>query len=73
MVVENRSKEQKYCLQFLTFVNRSMKNSKSGQTIVEYAIVAGMLVLCITIFAVFLYTFRENSSRILDLAASEYP
>lgn len=40
---------------------------------VEYVITAGMLVLTVTIFAVFLYTFREHSGRVLDLVASEYP
>jgi hypothetical protein len=36
-------------------------------------IVAGMLVLSVTILAVFLYTFREHSGRVLDLVAFEYP
>ena len=39
----------------------------------EYAIMAGMLVLSAVILAVFLYTFRQYSGRVLDLVASEYP
>jgi hypothetical protein len=40
---------------------------------IEYMALAVMLVITASIMAVFLYAFRENSGRILDLAASEYP
>ena len=46
---------------------------RGGQAAVEYMIMAGMLVLAATIFAVFLYTFKEHGGRVLDLVASEYP
>jgi hypothetical protein len=46
---------------------------KNGQTMVEYVIVAGMLVSAVAIMTVFLYAFREYGGRILELAASEYP
>jgi len=46
---------------------------RQGQAAVEYLIVAGMLILTASIFAVFLYTFKEQSGRILSLMASEYP
>lgn len=46
---------------------------RNGQTMVEYVITAGVLVAAVAILAVFLYTFRENSGRVLDLVASEYP
>lgn len=39
----------------------------------EYILVAGMLIATIGIMTVFLFTFRENSSRSLKLVASEYP
>jgi hypothetical protein len=32
-----------------------------------------MLTATMAIMAIFLYTFRENSGRVLDLVASEYP
>jgi hypothetical protein len=47
--------------------------SRSGQAMVEYMVVACMLVLAISVLAVFLYAFRENSGRVLDLVASDYP
>jgi hypothetical protein len=40
---------------------------------VEYMILAAMLVVTASILAVFLYSFRENAGRVIDLAASEYP
>jgi len=40
---------------------------------IEYLVVAAMLMATMTILAVFLYTFKEQSGRVLDLAASEYP
>ena len=40
---------------------------------VEYVIVAGVLVAMVAVLSVFLYTFREQSGRVLDLVASEYP
>ncbi len=40
---------------------------------IEYVVVAAMLILTMTILAVFLYTYKEQSGRVLDLAASEYP
>jgi len=46
---------------------------RAGQAMIEYAITAGMLVLAVSILAVFLYAFREYGGRVLDLVASEYP
>jgi len=39
----------------------------------EYLMVTGILLACVSILAVFLYTFKEHGGRILDLAASEFP
>ncbi|MEI6971259.1 MAG: hypothetical protein WCL44_07040 [bacterium] len=47
--------------------------SRSGQTVAEYAIVAGMAAAALAILVVFLFTFKEYGGRILDLAGSEYP
>jgi hypothetical protein len=44
-----------------------------GQAMIEYVIVAGMLVGTLAILAVFLYAFRAHGSRVLELVASEYP
>ncbi len=40
---------------------------------IEYVIIAAILVSTVSIMAVFLQTFRQHSSRTLELAASEYP
>ena len=47
--------------------------SRAGQTLVEYVIVAGVLLAAVAVLSVFLYTFREHSGRILNLVSSEYP
>lgn len=47
--------------------------SKRGQAMVEYAVIAGMLVASLAILVVFLFSFKEYGGRILDLAGSEYP
>jgi hypothetical protein len=39
----------------------------------EYVLVLGVLVLTVSLLAIFLYTFKEYSGRVLDLAAYEYP
>ncbi|MBT7068347.1 MAG: hypothetical protein HN919_18765 [Verrucomicrobia bacterium] len=46
---------------------------RSGQAMIEYVIVAAMLMSTIAILAVFLYSFREFGGRVLDLVGSEYP
>jgi hypothetical protein len=46
---------------------------KGGQTITEYVIVAGVLVAAVAVVSVSLYTFREQSGRILNLVSSDYP
>ena len=46
---------------------------QAGQAMVEYVIVAGVLEAMVAVLSVFLYTFREQSGRVLDLVASEYP
>lgn len=40
---------------------------------VEYTITAAVLISVIAVMAIFLYTFKEYSGRVMDLAASEYP
>ena len=44
-----------------------------GQAMIEFILVAAATILMCTVLAVFLYTFRENSGRVMDHVASEYP
>jgi hypothetical protein len=48
-------------------------SQRRGQAMIEYIIVAGLLLSVVAILAVLLYTFKQHSGRVLDLAASEYP
>jgi hypothetical protein len=52
---------------------QGLSKVRGGQAMIEYVILATMLVLTASILAVFLYSFRENGGRVLDMAASEYP
>ena len=49
------------------------RRGKAGQTMIEYVIIAGMLVLSMSVFAVFMYTMKEQGGRVLDLVALDYP
>ena len=49
------------------------RDRRGGQAMIEYVVVAAMLVAATSILAVFLYSFREFGERVLDLVASEYP
>ena len=46
---------------------------RSGQVMTEYVLTTGVLLATVAILALFLYTFKEHSGRVLELAASEYP
>ena len=54
-------------------VEWKVQRSKSGQTMVEYAIVMVMLVALVAVCALLLYALRGQSGRALELVASEYP
>ena len=47
--------------------------TKSGQAIVEYVVVAGMLLAALAILTLFLGTFTQFGTRVLNLVGSEYP
>jgi len=49
------------------------KERKAGQAIVEYLVVAGILLATLAILSLFFSTFGEYGERILNLGASEYP
>lgn len=44
-----------------------------GSAMIEYMIIAGMLLASAAILSVLLYTFRGHAGRVLDLVSSEYP
>ncbi len=46
---------------------------KRGQTMIEYIVMAAMLVLTISIMSILLYTIKQNSNRTVNLMSSEYP
>jgi hypothetical protein len=46
---------------------------RGGQAMIEYTVIVAMLVLSLGIFAVFLYTIKEQGGRALDLVALHYP
>ncbi len=49
------------------------RQGRSGQAMVEYAIVAGMLVAVWFMLTLFLRVFGEYGARILDMVAADYP
>ncbi len=51
----------------------SRRERCNGQAMIEYIIVAAMLLVVVALFALLLYALRQQSSRVLELVASEYP
>ncbi len=47
--------------------------SRPGQTMVEYLIVAGALLGVLVLLSFLLYALKLSGNRVLDLVASEYP
>lgn len=47
--------------------------SRSGQAMVEYAVVAGILLSALAVFYLFQGTFAQFGARVLSLVGSEYP
>lgn len=54
------------------FKRRSARRRR-GQAMVEYAVVAGMLVAVWFMLTLFLRVFGEYGARILDMVAADYP
>jgi hypothetical protein len=48
-------------------------SSKRGQAMIEYVVMAGMMLAMVSIMAVLLYALKEHNVRVLDLVSSEYP
>ncbi len=57
----------------LIYRESDKRGSQRGQTTVEYVVVAGLLLASLAILSVFLETFQEYGSRILEMVASDYP
>lgn len=49
------------------------RKGRSGQAMVEYIIVAVILMVLVSVCSLLLYTLRGQSTRVLDLVSSEYP
>jgi len=56
-----------------TQVKGTDRSRKAGQAMVEFTVVGGMILAALAILTVFLLTFSEYGTRILDLVGSEYP
>ena len=48
-------------------------DAQRGQVLVEYLIVACVLILVVVMMSFLLYALKQNGNRVLDLVASEYP
>ena len=53
--------------------NYGGKRRRSGQAMIEFTVVAGMLLAALAILTLFLATFGEYGVRVLGLVGSEYP
>ena len=49
------------------------RRSRSGQTLIEYLVLTVMILASVAILSVFLFTFREQGDRVLQLVGYEYP
>jgi hypothetical protein len=47
--------------------------TRSGQAMIEYVVIAGMLLATVVIFSMFMYAFKQDSGRSMDIVAYEYP
>ena len=52
---------------------QSRARGKHGQAMVEFVVVAGMLLASVAIFTLLQTVFQEYGTRVLDLVGSEYP
>lgn len=52
---------------------RMVGRRKSGQAMVEYVVLTGLMLGFLLILAIFLFAFKEAGGRVLDLIAYEYP
>ena len=50
-----------------------MAKGRRGQAMIEYVIVAGALLFTVVACGLLLYAVRQQSSRVVELVASDYP
>ncbi len=50
-----------------------VRKGRGGQAMTEYVIVFAALFGALATLAILLYALRQQSNRVLDLVASEYP
>ena len=55
------------------FRSKRHSGGKAGQAMIEYLVIAVMLLSALGFGAYMLYALRSQSSRVIELAASEYP
>jgi peptidoglycan biosynthesis protein MviN/MurJ (putative lipid II flippase) len=61
-------------LQWMQLSRRPGRVSRrGGQAMIEYVIVTVALVAVVLALAVLMYVLRQQSNRVLDLVASDYP
>jgi len=69
MIFDTKSKFGK-ALRLRSF---GVAQDRSGQAMVEYVVVAGILLASTAIMTLFLSVFRDYGTRVLNLVGSEYP
>jgi hypothetical protein len=52
---------------------KTLRNSKSGQSMLEYVMVLAMTLGIMVTLGFFIYVFKEYGDRILDIVSSDYP
>jgi hypothetical protein len=55
------------------WMHKPMRSRRGGQAMVEYVIVLISLFAALTTLGVLMYALRQQSNRVLDLVASDYP
>jgi len=74
MITVKKKKREKVCRQCLSLGPCFRYHSgRAGQAMVEFAVIAGMMLAMLAVLTLFLGTFREYGTRVLNLVGSEYP
>jgi hypothetical protein len=55
------------------WMHKLTRSPRGGQAMVEYVIVLVSLFAALATLGVLLYALRQQSNRVLDLVASDYP
>jgi Flp pilus assembly pilin Flp len=49
------------------------RRGSRGATMIEYVVIAGIMLALVSVTALVLYAYKEYGVRVLNLVASEYP